>query len=83
MSMKTVDIHTLLNESYLQLLKNLSPSHKLDLIAKLTQSVKDDIQEKNNSFERSFGAWQSEESADEIVESIRNSRKFDRKTEEL
>lgn len=44
--MKTIDINKLLTDTYLQLLKNLSPGNKLDLIAKLTQSIKSDIEEK-------------------------------------
>lgn len=35
--MKAVDLNTKLINSYLELLKNLSPANKLDLIAKLTQ----------------------------------------------
>lgn len=81
--MKTTDINTTLIEGYLQLLDNLSPNNKLDLISKLTLSVKTDITVKKNSFYKAFGAWESEQSADEIIKDIRNSRTFNRKTEKF
>ena len=56
--MKTIDINKTLIEGYLQLLNNLSPSNKLDLISKLTLSVKTDITDRKKSFYKSFGAWE-------------------------
>ena len=53
--MKAIDINTTLIDGYLQLLNNLSPNNKLDLISKLTQTVKTDIGERKNSFYKSFG----------------------------
>ncbi|MEK6614601.1 MAG: hypothetical protein AABZ32_00590 [Bacteroidota bacterium] len=70
--MKAVDINTTLIESYLQLLNNLSPSNKLDLISKLTLSVKTDITDRKKSFYKAFGAWESKQSADKIINDIRN-----------
>lgn len=81
--MRTTDLHTKIINSYLGLLKNLNPSSKLDLISKLTQSVKSDIRSQKNSLKKAFGAWDQEESVDELVDTIRNSRLFNRKTEEL
>ena len=65
--MKTIDINTTLIEGYLRLMDNLSPSNKLDLISKLTQSVKTDITDRKKSFNKAYGAWESEQSADEIL----------------
>jgi len=81
--MRTADLYTKIINSYLGLLKNLSPSSKLDLISKLTQSVKSDITSQKNNLKKAFGAWDQEESADELVNTIRDSRLFNRKTEEL
>jgi hypothetical protein len=81
--MRTADLHTKIINSYLGLLKNLSPSSKLDLISKLTQSVKSDIKSQRNNLKMAFGAWDQEENADELVDAIRNSRLFNRKIEEL
>ncbi len=47
--MNTADINTKLIDSYVGLLKNLSISNKLDLISRLTQSLKSDM-DKGNSF---------------------------------
>lgn len=81
--MKTIDINNTLIEGYLQLLGNLSPNNKLDLISKLTLSVKSDISDRKKSFYKSFGAWESKQSADEIINDIRNSRTFNRQTEQF
>lgn len=81
--MKAIDINTTLIECYLRLLNNLSPNSKLDLISKLTLSVKTDIADKRKSFYKAYGAWDSKKSADEIISDIRNSRTFNRQTEEL
>lgn len=71
--MKAIDINTTLIDGYLRLLYNLSPSDKLDLISKLTLSVKTDFTDRKKSFYKAFGAWQSKQSADEIINDIRNS----------
>lgn len=81
--MKALDINNRLTDSYLALLKNLSPSNKLDLIAKLTQSVKADMETNDKTFSKSFGAWEGKEDANELVNQIKSSRSFTRKIEEL
>ena len=81
--METADIDTTIVDGYLKMLDNLSPSDKLDLISKLTASVKSDITNRKSSFKKAFGAFESEKSADEIVNEIRNSRTFTRQIEEL
>ena len=47
--MKATDINTTIVDGYIRLLDNLSPGNKLDLISKLTLSVKADIAEKKKS----------------------------------
>ncbi len=81
--MKAVDINTTLIEGYLKMLDNLSPSNKLDLISKLTQSAKTDITDRRTSFFKAYGAWDSQQSAEEIINVINDSRTFYRKIEEL
>tara|TARA_R110002124_G_scaffold240592_1_gene405850 strand:+ start:539 stop:787 length:249 start_codon:yes stop_codon:yes gene_type:complete len=68
-------------ESYFGLLDNLSPTNKLDLIAKLTASVKSDLKPKKSSFKKAFGAFESSKSAEEIIEEIRESRVSNRQIE--
>lgn len=81
--MKAIDINTTLIEGYLRLLDNLSPSNKLDLISKLTISVKTDITDRKKHFYKAFGAWESKKSADQMINDIRNSRTFNRQTEQF
>jgi hypothetical protein len=81
--MKTLDVNAVLVDGYLRLLDNLSPSSKLDLISRLTMSVKSDITDRKKSFKEAFGAFESKKSADTIIDEIRSSRNFNRKRESL
>lgn len=81
--MKAIDINMTLIEGYLQLLDNLSPSNKLDLISRLTLSVKNDISDRKKSFYKAFGGWESTQSADEIINNLHNSRTFNRQIEKF
>lgn len=81
--MKAIDINKQLVNSYLELLKNLSPGNKLDLIAKLTKSVQADIKVKKKGFEQAFGAWEGNEDPEDLINTIRESRTFNRNIEEL
>ena len=81
--MKAIDINTTLIEGYLRLLHNLSPNNKLDLISKLSLSVKTDISERKTLFYRAYGAWDSKQTAEEIIEDIRSSRTVNRQIEEF
>ena len=79
--MKSINLNNTLIDGYIQLLDNLSPDVKLDLISKLTQSVKADMKAKKSAFKKSFGGFVSKKSADEIITEIRNSRNFTRQIE--
>lgn len=81
--MKAIDINTTLIEGYSRLLDNLSPNNKLDLISKLTLSIKTDLTDRKKSFYKSFGAWESKQSADEIIKDINGSRIFNRQIEQF
>jgi hypothetical protein len=81
--MNSTDVNTTIIEGYLGLLDNLRPSSKLDLISRLSASVKSDLKDKQSSFQRAFGAFESDKSADEIIEDIRSSRTFTRQIEEF
>jgi hypothetical protein len=81
--MKTANFNNRLIDGYLELLKNLDPSSKLDLISKLTKSIKSDLKDKRNAFEKAFGAWDKSEDAEKINKEIRDSRSFNRKIEDL
>ena len=83
MIMGTAYVNSTIIEGYLGLLENLSPSSKLDLISRLSASVKSDITEKQSSFQRAFGAFETDKSAEEIIDEIRSSRTFTRQIEEF
>ncbi|HEX3934927.1 MAG TPA: hypothetical protein VHW43_09640 [Puia sp.] len=76
-------IYTNILDNYMAFLETLSPGAKLDIISKLTQSLKMEIKPKENLFNRAFGAWEGSESAEEIAKSIRDSRNFTRQIEGL
>lgn len=79
--MNTTTINSKIVEDYLGMLQNLSTSNKLDLIAKLTASVKSDLKPKKSNFKKAFGAFESSKSAEEIIEEIRESRVLNRRIE--
>lgn len=80
--MDTININKVLVETYLSLLMNLSSDNKLELISKLSQSMK---VEKNQELplKELFGRFISEKTAEEQIEEIRSSRIFNRKNEEF
>jgi len=75
--------HISLAEYYFGFLKNLNPDSKLDLISKLSQSLKESENVPETSLESLFGAYKSDETADEIIAGLRASRIFNRNTESL
>jgi len=77
----TINNHIL--DNYLAFLETLSPGAKLDIISKLTQSLKSEVKPKENLFDSSFGAWVGNESAEDIIKGIRDSRTFNRQIEGL
>ena len=81
--MKHTNINTTIIDGYLDLLRNLSADSKLDLISRLTLSVKTDIADKKSYFMKSFGAFQSKKDVDQIIHEIRNSRNFNRTIEDI
>lgn len=71
-------------ENIFRMVKNLSAEEKLELISKITDSLKKTKKEvKDDSWKKLFGAWESEESAEEIIEDIRASRYTNRQIEDL
>ncbi len=80
-NMKTSNYNIL--NSYWGLIKSLHTSWKLDLIERLTQSIRQNLQQDSNCMKNSFGAWESEKSAEQIIQELRNSRNTNRQIEEL
>ncbi len=81
--MKTADMNINLVDSYFTLLKNLSPNNKLELIARLSKSMKTTKAKKDTSWEALFGAWELDVPTDDFVEQLKKDRTFTRKSIDL
>lgn len=68
--------------NYLGLLERLNPTMKLKLIDRLNESIKSYVSSKSTMMS-AFGAWDSDESAEEIINTIRKSRHTNRQIEEF
>jgi uncharacterized protein YjfI (DUF2170 family) len=71
-----IDINNTLIEGYLQMLENLIANNKLDLISKLSLTIKGNDKVNNKAFYEAFGALDSSQSAEDIIKEIRKSRNF-------
>lgn len=78
--MITTDSNQMLLKNHFDLLKNLSQDHKLELISWLSQSLKSTAS-KEISLRPLFGAFQSEQSAEQLIAEIRQSRLFNHERE--
>ena len=81
--MNTSGQHINLSEYYFELLKNINADSKLDLISKLSQSLKEGEVIPVTSLQSLFGAYKSDETADEIIAQLRASRVLNRNIEKL
>lgn len=68
---------------YYDFLKNLNSASKLELISKLSLSMKETQPIPETPLQSLFGAYKSDETADEIIAELRSSRVFNRKIEQL
>ena len=69
----------LIIETYSKIFDGLNSAIKIELIERLTKSLKKDESKKERDFYKSFGAFGSEKSAEEIINSIKSNRKFSNK----
>jgi hypothetical protein len=81
--MQPITPHTSVADYYYGVLSNLSADSKLDLISRLSQSLKQHQEPAYPSLESLFGAYKGEETADELIAAIRNSRVSTRDIEPL
>jgi hypothetical protein len=63
-------------KTYSGIFEGLSPLSKMELIESLSKSLKIEKKTKEDAFYKSFGAFASDKSAEEIVSEIKSSRKF-------
>ena len=69
--MKAINFNSNLINGYIHLLERLSPKNKMDLITQLSKFTSPEKNNTNNEFANSFGAWESHESAEEIIGKIK------------
>lgn len=63
-------------DTYSKLFEGLNPLTKIELIEKLTKSLKKEKKSKETEFLKSFGAFDSDKTAEELIKEIRESRIF-------
>ncbi len=66
-------------ETYSELMEGLSLESKNELIENLSKSVGVEKKDKEREFYKSFGAFSSNKSAEEIIDDIKSSRQFKQK----
>jgi len=85
--MKAANLKFNLIDSYLRLLEHLSPDNKLELISKLSDSLKSSKRNADDNSEKSLnnlcGAFLFDKSSDDLISELKNSRNFNRKIKEL
>lgn len=81
--MKSVDVNANLIDYYYTLLKSLNPNSKLELISRLSKSMKTSKTTKDESWKSLFGALKLDQSADDFVEGLQRDRNFNRKPIDL
>lgn len=71
-------------DNYWGMIKNLSTDVRLELISRISNSLKSDISvEKTDSWKLLFGAFESSQTADEIIKDLRISRFTNREIKAL
>ncbi|WP_162339972.1 hypothetical protein [Cyclobacterium salsum] len=63
-------------ETYSELFESLSSASKLELLERLTKSIKEGRRSNEKEFFSSFGGFASDKSAEEINKEIKENRKF-------
>lgn len=72
--MSATNLNNVLINGYLGLLEGLSNKAKLDLIERLQESLASNKDATSASFYSSFGAWDSSETAEELIDKVRSAR---------
>lgn len=70
-----------IEDNFFDMIKNLSADEKRKLIKKISESLEEKKPE--NSWKVLYGAWQSEDSAENIINELRASRHSNRQIEDL
>lgn len=69
---------------YWDLIHNLDADIRIELLARLANSLKEDVAPRAvPDWKALYGAWESDQEPEEMIREIRNNRLFDRKRETL
>ncbi len=68
-------------DNYFGLMRGLSKDYKIKIIAKLSNSIVEDLSENERLIDKFYGALKTNKSAEEIITEIRDSRTFNRTIE--
>lgn len=63
-------------DTYFNLINKLSLEARLELISRLSESIRQERDDREASLLSTFGQLNTEESADEIIQSLRTARTF-------
>lgn len=78
-----MEARNIIADNYFDMLKNLSPDIKLELISRMSESMRTERTHDKESWKNLFGAFQSEHTAEEIIADLRKYRYVNREIEEL
>ena len=78
-----MEAKNLIVDNYFGMIKNLSADVKLELISRISDSLRKTSNQENDSWKNLFGAFNYEQSAEEIIEDLRKSRFTNRQIEDL
>jgi len=61
---------------FLEIMVGLSTTDKIEIIEKLSESIKKEEIKKDNDLKKCFGAWVTDKLSEEIIKEIKQSKKF-------
>ena len=78
-----MEARNLIADNYFGMIKNLSPDVKLELISRISDSLREPSSQENDSWKKLFGAYDSRQTAEEIIDDLEKSRFTKRQIEDL
>ena len=78
-----MDKNSIVSYRYFNIIRYLKPEIQLELIEMLSKALIGKITQEQKSITHLFGAWQSTNSATNIIDDIKNSRNTNRNIEEF
>lgn len=70
-------------EAYMTILEGLNNDIKLELVSRLKESIENEINERKTTLKSAYGSWVGDETAEELIDLIRQGRVETRVVEEF